>query len=415
MKPSLLLLLSVCLSSLAQTDNIITVNLENDVVHRYMTEVKYLSQNDTSRVNDYAQTMFFDKPNGVAVPIPATNTKPRVLVCAETPDYQNGVRTVVVDDDATEATIYNLVPQQTYYYKVETANQIVAKGEIHTEGQVRMIYGPTINNVRDLGGWPTTDGRRIKYGKVFRGGELNGAHVADSADLAIFTDLLGIQAELDLRAQYDEGYNECVFGFTKSTVGNQDWPTYFFTWGSGMLASQLTVYSYQYRWRKEFEFIVNNLRKNRNVYIHCVWGGDRTGYLALMLEGILGVDYDGMMKDYELTSFYSGGRIKERLDTTMNYFWGLEGETLNDKITTYFLKVLKCKQADIDYFRSVMLTDSEEDDNDDEDITTGIRRRDSRTMQTAIYGLSGQRLDKAGRKGIVIEIGNDGKVRKRLR
>ena len=63
-------------------------------------------------------------------------------------------------------------------------------------------------NMRDLGGWRTTDGMRVRYGMVFRGEAMNDNSVSGYApgrnrlaveDIAFLTNSLGIKTELDLR------------------------------------------------------------------------------------------------------------------------------------------------------------------------------------------------------------------------
>ncbi len=415
-------LLLFSLAAYSQPDTVITVNLENEAVRRYMSEVTYTSLEDTSKVNDFnvAPPRRRDLPNGAVVPIPAGANGAVTLVYADSADYVTGAHTIAVENGAKEVTVYNLIPQRKYYYKIEDETNVLTRGEIHTEGQVRMIYVPSTNNVRDLGGWRTTDGRMVKYGKLFRGAELNGQHDADSTDIAVFTDLLGVGGEIDMRNSRNPGAGTSVFGFKVSTYGNLDEPTYYCTWDSGMIPQNLPVYNWRYRWRREFEFIVNNFQHGRNVFFHCTWGGDRTGYLALLLEGLLGVEYDGMIKDYELTSFYAPGRVKEKIDSVIIYIQDIEGETLRDKFNKFFVDSLKTTQDKIDYFRTVMLTDTiasidDSGEGDDENPITAIRHYAKAARKATLYGISGQQVGRTGRKGLVIEIDSDGKVRKIVR
>ena len=419
-------LLSSVLTVSAQTDTVITVNLENDAVRRYMSEVHYVSREDTSLVNDYnvAPPRRRDIPTPVVIPMPDVDADTLLLTYADSADFSEGVHALKIARGTKEAEIYNLIPQRTYYYMIMADDRMVSNGEIHTEGQVRMIYVPGANNIRDMGGWPTADGRRIKYGKLFRGTELNGYHYVDSAGLAYMTDELGIQAEIDMRAWYDSAHNVSACGFQASTYGNTDYNPYYYTSDSGQLFEDISIYRSQLRWRWELMFIVNNLKRDRNVYYHCVWGGDRTGYLSLFLEGLLGVDYDGLIKDYELTSFYSGGRTKSRIEPVLDTIMTYEGNTLQEKFNSFFIKTIKSAQADIDFFREAMLEEVKStDDNgnngngDNDNPTTAIRtlRQDEGTEPAAVYDLRGSRIGYTAKRGLVIEIGRDGTARKIIR
>lgn len=56
-----------------------------------------------------------------------------------------------------------------------------------------------VRNFRDVGGLPTTDGRKVRYGRLFRSGHLAGASPADSAYLAS----LGLHTVFDFRNAAD--------------------------------------------------------------------------------------------------------------------------------------------------------------------------------------------------------------------
>jgi hypothetical protein len=301
--------------------------------------------------------------------------------------------TIGVPKSATEVVVYNLLPQCTYHYRLLADGNIVSEGEIITSGQVRMVYTPHVRNLRDLGGWPCVGNKIIRYGKLFRGAELNGGHTSDSTDLAILTDEIGIAAELDMRADYNEGHNVSAFGFLNANqVGSGNVATYYYTTDSGQLPEHLTSYSFQYRWRREFEFIINNMKQGRPVYIHCVNGANRTGYLALLLEGLLGVEYSDLVKDYELTTFGRRTEVKETIDPVINFINSLEGETLQDKFNGYFVRYLNVSQTNINYFRSQMLEENTATGIFDNNRETITNNRETIT-NNRYYDLLGRRVN----------------------
>lgn len=415
MKHFLFALLAFPFGAQAQTGNIITVNLENDAVTRFLEEVTYTSSEDTSQIINFnvEPPKRRDIPRPVLIPIPDADADTLLLTYADDAFYSEGVHTLIVSKGTTEAELYNLVPQRTYYYKVESGDEILASGEIHTEGQVRMIYVPGANNIRDLGGWPTTDGMRLKYGKLFRGSELNGIHTVDSAALAILTDDLNIKAEIDMRAWYEDDHNVSAFGFTSNMWGNSANPPYYYTSDSGQLLEHLQNSSYKLKWQREFNFIMQNFIKGRNVYYHCRWGADRTGYLSLFMEGLLGVDYDSMIKDYELSFFYNAYNVKEMIDPVVDYIMTLEGTTMQEKFNSFFVDTLKVSQANVNYFRQEMLEKVNEEPNPVTTINSpGLT--DAKRSAT-VYDLWGRKATRNGRRGISIEITTDGTVRKVIR
>ncbi|MBP5339891.1 MAG: tyrosine-protein phosphatase [Prevotella sp.] len=403
-----LLLLGIGLAGQAQTGEVINVNLENESVKRYMDEVTYLPE-DESRITNYHNINLErkDLPNPAVIPVPAVEAD-TLTITVWSGDW--AVTKKGIAKGSTQVEVYNLVPMCNYSYQVLADKKVVASGEIHTTGQVRMIALPSISNVRDLGGWPTADGRTIKYGRLYRGSEMNGLLEMDSVDLVTFTTDLAIGAEIDMRAWYNDGPGISVPGFLDANhTSTGEVPSFLYTNDSGQTASALFTYMWQRRWKNEFNFIIQNLMAGRNIYMHCVWGANRTGYLALLLEGLLGVSYSDMVKDYELTTFSNRLERKEKIDSIFIQIDSLPGNTLQEKFNHYFVNVLKVKQSDVDYLFSVMLEGTTPGVNP----PTAIESLVGRDLQspTISYGLDGRR-QQSRRKGIVLQRQSDGTVRK---
>ena len=410
----LLSAVSLCVISATAQSKDILANIQNDAVSNYLNSVVYTSQDDTSLVADFLV------PNNVRLDVP----KPAIV---EVPDYFKdfidagilSVRycfdnsfapevtdTVPVPIGEPGAAIYDVQPGVECFYKTYLYNMMIGWGKLTTEGPVRMINLSSVRNVRDLGGWTTSDGRTIKYGKLIRGGELNGEHIADAADIQHLLDL-GVAAEIDLRSYYEVDHGVSAFGFKDAVeVATDEVPTFLYANDSGQLLSHLTMNKYLQHWREQFEFIVDNLSEGRTIFFHCRWGANRTGYLALLLEGLLGVTYDGLIKDYELTSFANLNEKKENIDPVINFIQQLDGETLQEKFNTFWKERVKVKQEDIDYFIDEML-DGEKPGGD---VVTSIADVKESSVSTT-YDLQGRRVS-ANRRGLIIQRQQDGSVRK---
>ncbi len=367
----------------------LTENLEN-INARSFLKVTY-TEESSSVISTYnsAPTARRDVPNTVAIPLPDTDAA-QVTV------------TLTADGETFTATtgvhgrlcyVANLVPQTDYAYTVNDGKSDIAQGTIHTTGTLRMIYAPSANNIRDLGGRTTTDGKTVRYGKLYRGSELNGEHVATQTDIDVLL-ALGIGGEIDFR--YDDendGAGISAFGFSTKAG------TYYYASANDWLATQLAESSSQKRWAQEFALVVNSLKDDKAVYFHCVWGADRTGLFALLLEGLMGYTLNDIYHDYELTSYsLAGYRYKSGVQDRLDYFAGLteEGTLTDDNIKAtfreYFVNSLGVSETDIDYFLSEML-EGDDDTTDGISATEGNEDRGTReTSLQGIYNLGGQRV-----------------------
>lgn len=232
-------------------------------------------------------------------------------------------------------TYYNQVPG------VETPFAATGKaGTLKPVDPLRWIQTRTWN-VRDLGGW-ACDGGTVKYGKLFRGGYVT------SADRAVLVEQLGIQHELDLR-----GANEG--GLTVSPLGGDVRYTYAaaYAWYSLTPADA---------WKANLRCVFDAVMHNEPVYFHCAAGADRTGTLACVLEGLLGMSQSDIDKDYELTTFYSGSDTDANARRRNEAEWsglisalnGKSGSTFRDKCVT-FAAELGFTADEINAFRAAMI------------------------------------------------------------
>ena len=327
------------------------VTLENLNVRQFFAQNRYTfdSPSVVERYN-VAPAARRDIPNPVLLPVPAGTTG-AVTVSVGTAEGLDDAAVVEGTAGDEVCAVFNLIPQRTYYYKMEAGGEVVSKGQFHTTGHLRMIYAPSISNIRDLGGWPTQDGRRVRYGRLFRGGELNGQHVAAAEDLQTLKNL-GVSAEIDLRwsQRPEENLPWSAFGFTEEEG------TFLFVDGDDWSGSHLDTEATKEHLRREFELIFRTLRAGGSVYYHCVWGADRTGLFSLVLESVLGLTTDSFFKDFELTTFSIAGlRSKNGFNDRPNYFNTYAGATLSDRACNYLRTRLGISQEDIDFFLETML------------------------------------------------------------
>lgn len=257
--------------------------------------------------------------------------------------------------------IYNLLPNTRYYYKVThimaDGSIIEAKsGSFATSNEPwRLIYIDGTQNVRDLGGWTGLNGKRVKYGQIFRGAAFSDSSYPEFLLTGKGRRSLGdlkIQAELNLGAADTETSVSATCAYHK--VGYSNYATAF------------TDATAKANFKNVLEKIVGWLSEStpRNIYMHCQGGCDRTGTLSFQLLGLLGVSESDLAKEYELSSFSDVGFGRLRTTTkavnTYDYVGMVEalktysGNTITDKFVS-FATACGVTSDTITSFRNLML------------------------------------------------------------
>ena len=218
--------------------------------------------------------------------------------------------------------ITNLKVDTDYFYEVRSQSDSSLKTDtlsFHTAKGVRNLDVDGVTNVRDLGGWEVEGGGTIKQGLIFRGGRLNNSYPEGSGNngtsyskkdttarcyereitskgIKTFEEL-GIINEIDLRKEDGNGFPGDKD--TEKTFDNVEGVTYnAFPMGkSDPLADALNISSL----KGIFEFLAN--KNNYPLYYHCNIGTNRTGTISMLLEGLCGVSYEDMLKDYMFSNF----------------------------------------------------------------------------------------------------------------
>ncbi len=327
----------------------------NEYVQKYLEEVTYKGiENEQTKILGY--------PGGGPgeADIPPTHT------ITWTADASAGTQNLHVQEGswsrdyslnagAASQDMTNLVPGREYKWTVTSTadGKVVAEGSFKTKGLLHQVYfEPKGRNARDLGGWKGLGGKTLAFRKLYRGGAIHGSRV-NSAGKAEFR-AQGIKAEVDLREESDVP--------SKSPMGDD---IAFFAPGFESGYNHM-VRDNKPKVKETFCFVVQCLRENKPVYFHCSAGRDRTGTLAVLLEGALGVSESDMAKDYELTYFspedwsmYNGGygHIISAYSFQSIYktvFSETDSGTYQERIVKYLLKI-GVPQKDIDDLRRIML------------------------------------------------------------
>lgn len=203
-------------------------------------------------------------------------------------------------------------------------------------------------NVRDLGGW-ACDGGTVKYGLLIRGGRIA------AADRAVLVGQLGVQHEIDLRGKEGRDPSDGDVA-TESPLGSDVW----FTIADKAASYALTPVE---TWQTYLRCVIDAVTHREPVYLHCTAGADRTGTLACVLEGLLGMSQSDIDKDYELTTFYSGSgsdalarrRNEPEWIGLINAIKAVSGDSFRDKCVHFAVGTCGMTMADINAYRAAMI------------------------------------------------------------
>jgi protein-tyrosine phosphatase len=174
----------------------------------------------------------------------------------------------------------------------------------------RLVAFDGVHNFRDLGGYELADGRTIGWGRLFRA---DGLYRLTGADIDV-VDALGIRTVVDLRSA-GEVADHGRFPVEKYPVDFHALPIMDVTWRDSVIPEvahgeqgDIDFLTWAYFDMLEaggdrFAHAIQILAAPAvgPAVFHCAAGKDRTGVLAALVLGGLGVDSDVIVADYGLT------------------------------------------------------------------------------------------------------------------
>ena len=209
-----------------------------------------------------------------------TDSEESVLELSENKAFENA-RVFFCNGTSIEAD--NLLAGQKYYWRVNGCKSFWFET---ADAYPRFIRIDGCHNVRDMGG------AKIKQGLLYRGSELDRHYKIAEKGKRIFTQVLNIKTELDLRLESIGEIDKCSAGDSVRLV---------------QMPYRPYEEIFEDRHRAMIVKIMELFADERNypIYFHCWGGADRTGMLALYLMAIAGESEENMHLDYEMTSLSS--------------------------------------------------------------------------------------------------------------
>lgn len=279
-------------------------------------------------------------------------TAPYTVYLSEKQDYSESL---VYNVDEQKVSFTNLKIDTEYFYKVVSGVEVVKEQSFLTSNEiVRNMYVSGVTNVRDLGGY-RVDGGVLKQGLIYRTGRLNENSTETVTDKInekgknTMLNEMKVKAEIDLRVvennevgALSEGigvlgegvhYYQCPMDYNKSFESDYNEPSV----------------------RKVFEILGNS--NNYPVFFHCSIGTDRTGYIAWLINALLGVEEGYLWRDYLFSNFGNIGSKRTTSNISGGYVSTInkaKGKSLKEKAENYLL-AKGVKQSEIDTLRSIMI------------------------------------------------------------
>ena len=337
----------------------------NANVQKFLTDVHY----EAHTASQYSKLRDWAAENDVMV-CPGNSDRPPVYTLRWSKDAGDVQITLVEPTqsrvyeaaaDVYYQDIYNLLPNTHYSFTiVEVSNgNVLSSGEFDTYGLCHQVFfRSNVRNTRDLGGWKTTDGKTVKYRMVYRSGRLEAGKLSKSGKKDLVQE--GIKAQLDLRGKSDVLKESTL----KGLVEDYEFCAPIVEEGYAQMLTEDKE-----KTRQCMQFIFDMVAANKPVDFHCSLGRDRTGTVAMLCLGILGVDEGDISQEYELTQFAPHGYAtsdgeKSKMVRTVDYkgaanvIWGYvgEGQSFQDGVEKYLIEI-GISKADIDKFRANMLVD----------------------------------------------------------
>ncbi len=224
--------------------------------------------------------------------------------------------------------ISGLNTEQRYYFAVEF-NGDMENRVVVSETQLPIAGQP---NFADMGGIVTTDGRTVKWGKIYRSGELS--KLTD--DDVVYMAGLKLNAIIDFRfpEEKEEAKDRLLAGVDTISIpiadGSYDEAT-IIKWlmtGDAEAFDTMLIHVNKVLVTQEQENYAeffDHLEKGETYLFHCTKGKDRAGFAAAMFLSALGVDRETVIDNYLKSNEYLSPVTEATINMVPSY---IDGELL---------------------------------------------------------------------------------------
>jgi len=280
------------------------------------------------------------------------DSKPSILICAGS-RRKDAMRQVPLDGTKNgRLTISGLDPSVRYYYHLvdEAGNrQVISERRVFLEGAV---------NFRDIGGYRTSDGREVKWGKIFRSDGLARLTLSDHQLLR----QIGIKRVFDFRTPSEikespdrlpedggmayvnlpvtHGKFDFVESMKRLRKGDSSWLTPDFM-RNGYIRN---IEDFAGAWGAVINYLADV--KSPSIVFHCTGGKDRTGTCAAIILLMLGVPEETVIEDHQLSNIYIADLLPKIFKVIASY--GIDP----DIVFPYLTAPMDCINAVLDHIKN---------------------------------------------------------------
>ena len=240
-----------------------------------------------------------------------------------------------------EAVISNPDVDVRHYFYLENEQ---GEGAILAERQLSLQGTP---NFRDLGGYEAQDGRRLKWGKLYRSSKLSALTDVDIN----YVKRLGLTLICDFRQVLEQELEPTFLGgegshtiaslpvtpgssssfmenLHKGIIAVDDSAGFMEDINRDFVANQMPQYA------EMFQLL---LVGDQQLLIHCASGKDRTGFGAALILDVLGVSEEAIVDDYLLTNKYLP--VDKDIERMSKEFSDLTGAAVSEELLRPMVEV----------------------------------------------------------------------------
>lgn len=176
----------------------------------------------------------------------------------------------------------------------------------------RSVKMDSVQNIRDLGGYTNLKGKMVKWGKVFRSGQISHLTEWDSIRL----NNLGIKTIIDLRSSWEQDIEPCGYRgadivsipveIPRSREVIQRIQAGEIRKGDAFLAMQDEYIQFVTRNTEAFSKALGVFQDSSRypILVCCSFGKDRSGFLSMLLLDLLEVEPETIRNDYMSSNDY---------------------------------------------------------------------------------------------------------------